>query len=63
MVRVTVDRNGNVISALPGIKGSTNSSSCLKNIAKDAAMRTKWEPKASASAEQIGSIVYNFKLN
>jgi len=63
VVRVTVDRNGNVINALPGIKGSTNSSSCLKNIAKDAAMRTKWEPKASASAEQIGSIVYNFKLN
>jgi len=63
VVRVTVDRNGNVINALPGIKGSTNSSSCLKNIAKDAAMRTKWEPKSSASAEQIGSIVYNFKLN
>ena len=62
VVRVTVDRNGNVIRALPGIKGSTNSSSCLKNIAKDAAMRTKWEPKASATAEQIGSIVYNFKL-
>jgi len=62
VVRVTVDRNGNVISALPGIKGSTNSSSCLKNIAKDAAMRTKWEAKASASAEQIGQIVYNFKL-
>ncbi len=63
VVRVTVDRNGNVLSALPGVKGSTNSSSCLKNIAKDAAMRTKWEPKASATAEQIGSIVYNFKLN
>ena len=62
VVRVTVDRNGNVISATPGIKGSTNSSSCLKNIAKDAAMRTKWEPKASAAAEQIGQIVYNFKL-
>ena len=63
VVRVVVDRNGNVISATPGIKGTTNSSSCLKNIAKDAAMRTKWEPKASAAAEQIGSIVYNFKLN
>lgn len=62
VVRVTVDRNGNVISALPGVKGSTNSSSCLKNIAKDAAMRTKWEPKSSAPDNQIGSIVYNFKL-
>lgn len=62
VVRVTVDRKGNVISALPGIKGSTNSSSCLQNIAKDAAMRTKWEPKTSAPDNQIGEIVYNFKL-
>lgn len=62
VVRVTVDRNGNVTSAMPGAKGSTNSSSCLKGIAKDAAMRTKWEAKASASAEQVGQIVYNFKL-
>ena len=62
VVRVTVDRNGNVLNALPGIKGSTTSSGCLKTIAKDAALRTKWEPKASAAAEQIGEIVYNFKL-
>ncbi|WKW47501.1 energy transducer TonB [Myroides sp. JBRI-B21084] len=62
VVRVTVDRNGNVISALPGIKGSTNTSSCLKAIAKDAALRTKWEPKSTAPDNQIGSIVYNFKL-
>ena len=62
VVRVTVDRNGNVISAMPGVKGSTNSSSCLQSIAKDAAMRTKWESKASAPDNQIGSIVYNFKL-
>lgn len=62
VVRVTVDRNGNVVNALPGIKGSTNSSSCLQNIAKDAAMRTKWEAKASAPNNQIGEIVYNFRL-
>lgn len=62
VVRVTVDRNGNVISALPGVKGSTNSSSCLKGIAKDAALRTKWEAKSSAPDNQVGSIVYNFKL-
>ena len=63
VVRVTVDRNGNVISAQPGIKGSVNSSSCLKSIAKEAAMRSKWEAKEDAPEEQIGSIVYNFKLN
>lgn len=62
VVRVTVDRNGNVVSALPGAKGSTNSSSCLQRIAKDAAMRTKWEAKSSAPSNQSGSIVYNFKL-
>lgn len=62
VVRVTVDRNGNVINALPGIKGSTTSSSCLQNIAKEAALRTKWEAKSSAPDNQIGTIVYNFKL-
>ncbi len=62
VVRVTVDRNGNVISALPGVKGSTNSSSCLQGIAKEAALRTKWEAKSSAPDSQVGSIVYNFRL-
>ena len=62
VVRVTVDRNGNVVNALPGIKGSTTSSSCLQNIAREAALRTKWEAKASAPNNQIGTIVYNFKL-
>lgn len=63
VVRVTVDRNGNVVDALPGIKGSTSKSSCLNNVAKNAAMRTKWEAKEDVPEEQIGSIVYNFKLN
>src|SRR5690606_1780340 len=62
VVRVTVDRNGNVVNALPGIKGSTNSSSCLQDIAKDAAMRAKGEARASARNNQIGEIVYNFRL-
>lgn len=62
VVQVTVDRNGNVVKAIPGFKGSTNSSSCLLNIAKEAALKTKWEAKSSAPDSQIGSIVYNFKL-
>lgn len=63
VISVTVDRNGNVVNAKPLLKGSSTSSTCLRNAAIKAAKATKWEPKASASAEQIGSIVYNFKLN
>ena len=62
VVQVTVDRNGKVVKALPGVKGTTNPSSCLLNVAKEAALKTKWEAKASAPDQQIGSIVYNFKL-
>lgn len=60
VVRVLVDRNGNVVKAEPGVKGTTNNSGCLLNIAKTAALNTKWESKSSAPSEQEGTIVYNF---
>lgn len=60
VVRVLVDRNGNVVKAEPGVKGTTNNSGCLLNIAKTAALNTKWESKPSAPNEQEGTIVYNF---
>lgn len=63
MVKVIVNRNGEVIDALAGIKGTTNQSECLLKISKEAALKTKWEARESASEEQIGSVVYNFKLN
>lgn len=63
VVEVAVDRNGRTISAIPGIKGSTNTASCLLEQAKIAALNTKWDASSNAPEKQIGRIEYNFNLN
>ena len=63
MVEVTVDQNGKTISARAGIKGTTNTASCLLEQAKIAAMNTKWSPDDNAAPKQVGQIIYNFSLN
>lgn len=63
VVEVTVDQNGRTISATPGIKGTTNTASCLLEQAKIAAMNTKWSPDSNAATKQVGKIIYNFSLN
>lgn len=62
VVQISVDRNGRVISANPGVKGTTNTAKCLLDQAKIAAMNTKWQSDDSAPSTQIGKIIYNFKL-
>jgi hypothetical protein len=63
VVEVSVDRNGNTVSVVPGVKGTTNTASCLLNQAKIAAMNTKWQPSDDAPERQVGKIVYSFSLN
>ena len=65
VVRIMVDKNGNVISAESGKKGSTNNSTCLSNAAKEAALKTKWapDPDIDAPLTQIGTITYTFSLS
>jgi hypothetical protein len=63
VVEVTVDKNGNTISAISGIRGTTITAKCLKDQAKMAAMNTKWSASNDASEKQVGKIVYNFNLN
>lgn len=63
VVEVTVDKDGNVIKAVPGVKGTTVTASCLKEQARLSAMKTKWQPSANAPERQVGKIVYNFSLN
>lgn len=60
VVKVIVDKNGNVISASPGYRGTTNSDSCLMNQARNAAMSTKWSANENAADKQEGTIRYNF---
>ncbi len=62
-VSITVDKSGNVVSAQPGAKGTTNSAPCLLESAKAAALKTKFSPDETAPAKQIGLIIYNFSLS
>lgn len=63
VVKVSVDRNGNVISAEAGVNGSTTTASCLLERAKQAALKTKWQSDPDALETQIGTIVYRFEKN
>lgn len=63
VVEVTVDQNGKTISATAGVKGTTNTASCLLEQAKIAALNTKWSADDKAAAKQVGKIIYNFSLD
>lgn len=62
VVRITVDKNGKVISAEAGVKGSTNTAACLLKPAKEAALKTTWNADEKAPANQVGTIIYKFRL-
>lgn len=62
-VTIRVDRNGKVISATPGAKGSTTTNAYLYSKAKEAALETTFEANIKAPEIQKGTIIYNFKLN
>lgn len=62
VVQIEVDRNGNVVKATPGVRGTTNTAECLKDAARKTAYKHKWNPDANAPARQVGFIVINFKL-
>ncbi len=62
VVEVTVDRNGNVTKATPGVKGSTTLNQDLLNAAKKAALASKFDRKPNAPAFQKGTITYKFIL-
>ncbi|EHQ43357.1 Uncharacterised protein [Myroides odoratus] len=62
VVEVWVDQAGNTVEARAGVKGTTNTASCLLEQAKIAALQTKWQANDKAPAKQVGKIVYQFKL-
>ena len=63
VVRIQVDKNGKVINAQAGVKGTTNSAPCLLKPAKEAALRTKWNSDNKAPSKQVGTIIYKFSLS
>lgn len=63
VVEIEVDRSGKVISAKPGIKGSTNTSACLLEPARKIALSHKWPEDPKAPIRQIGFVSVNFELS
>lgn len=63
VVRIEVNRNGEVVRADAGVQGTTNTSKCLLEPAERAARNTTFNKDAKAPARQVGFIVYVFRLS
>ena len=63
IVRIEVGRDGRVISATPGVKGSTNTHPCLLKPAERIAKSHKWPADANAPSKQIGFVSINFDVS
>ncbi|GGD29089.1 energy transducer TonB [Hyunsoonleella pacifica] len=63
IVKIVVNRSGNVIEATPGVKGTTNTAQCLLEPAKKIALSHKWPSDTKAPSRQIGFVSVNFKLS
>ncbi len=63
VVSIEVNKDGSVIKASPGERGTTNSAPCLFKAAKEAALKTKWNPDGNAPKKQRGTIIYKFSLS
>jgi len=63
VVEIVVDKNGKVIRATPGDRGSSTTNTTLYKIAKEAALEARFNVKADAVAEQKGTMTFVFILN
>jgi hypothetical protein len=62
VVEVSVDREGKVVQAISGTNRSTTLDEYLLNVAKEAALKARFEVKQDAPVLQKGTITYNFIL-
>jgi TonB family protein len=62
VVEVTVDKDGRVIQATPGYRGSTTLDENLLQLAKKAALIARFDRNPNAPAVQKGTITYKFRL-
>ena len=62
VVKIMVDREGNVTDAIPGIEGTTVQDRSLWSAAKNAALQAHFNANPKAPISQEGTITYIFKL-
>ncbi len=63
VVNITVDRQGNVIKAEPGARGTTTLNLDKLKVAKQAALDTKFSAKPDGPAEQFGTMTVSFTFD
>ncbi|MCB0399325.1 MAG: energy transducer TonB [Winogradskyella sp.] len=63
IVAIVVNREGRVIEATAGARGSSNITACLKEKAEKIARSYKWPPDSKAPARQYGKVRVNFTSN
>lgn len=63
VVRISVNQDGKVVAAEPGVKGSKNVHPCLLEPARQTALLHQWYPDYNAPTSQVGFIVVNFKMS
>lgn len=62
VVQVEVDRNGRVVKAISGVRGTENTAPCLLEPAKKIAESGKWPADSKAPTIQIGFVSIDFKI-
>ncbi len=62
VVEIRVNRAGKVVSAVPGVKGTTTHNRSLWEAARKAAETQNFDKKSNAPEVQKGTITYNFIL-
>ena len=63
VIEIIVDKDGNVTSAVPILRGSTTQNKYLQDKAVEAAKKAKFNIDKNAAAYQKGTITYKFELN
>jgi len=61
-VDIKVDNSGNVISASIQPRGTTTANASMKAIALQKAKQLKFNPDSDAAEEQLGTIIFNFRV-
>lgn len=62
VIKIQVDRSGNVVAAIVEPKGTTTTSNVLKSAALNAARKSRFTADPNAPEIQFGTITYTFKV-